>query len=717
MKNAIKVILLLIFVDYITNASAQQTDKDTIKAIFTNQTQVIDGKLTDAIWQSLVPVNNFTQRDPEFGKPATEKTQLVIIYDKLAIYIGVWCYQNKPVVAKYLQRDFNYDEDDNFQIALSPFNDKRNGYLFVINPLGARADLLISANGSANKDWNGVWDAKTTISKEGWFAEIRIPFTSLQFRKDAVNNWSINFERNIRSSNEAVLWRGWTRDCSILCLVNAGTLSGLNNIGYAQKFELKPFSLAGFEKQQGTSTRWSRKMGGDLNVNITSTLKLNLTANTDFAQVEADRIPVNLSRFSLYYPEKREFFLEGYQNYQFNLGSSNEIFYTRSIGIENLQQVPIIAGGRLFGKIGSNNIGLLNIQTGGTDSARATNNTVIRYKKDIGSQSYIGTIVTSKNNNNISSQVIGIDGAYNTSSFLGNKNLVVTALASKSFDRRSSNDGTYAWRFSIEYPNDLINNIISLSSIQNNYNPELGFLERRDFDNFSWKLQLAPRWFTKYGIKTMAFKPWGFRLYRTHTTGELESFYNETIPFGFLTKNGDSFAYTLQQEFERYDVPFALTKSIKIPVGKYWMQRQDLHFVTFQGRKIWMDVNFSWGDFYTGTIATLVASTGINLDRHFNLSTNYTLNAIKLPQGDLTTNELAQYISYALNPRFNLDTFVQWNSLNDLLTGNFRLHWIPNIGSDFYIVYNRQYSGLKQFSFIDPQVSAGAVKLVWRFAF
>ncbi len=717
MTNAIKVILILFFINYITNASAQQTDKDTIKAIFTDQTPAIDGKLTDPIWQSLSPINSFTQRDPEFGKPSTEKTQVAIIYDKLAIYIGVWCYQTKPVVAKYLQRDFNYDEDDNFQISLSPFNDKRNGYLFVINPLGARADLLISANGSANKDWNGVWDAKTTISSEGWFAEIRIPFTSLQFPKDSINNWSINFERNIRNSNEAVLWRGWTRDCSVLCLANAGTLSGLNNIGYAKRFELKPFSLGGFEKQQGKPTGWPGKIGGDLNVNVTSTLKLNLTVNTDFAQVEADRVAVNLSRFSLYYPEKREFFLEGYQNYQFNLGSSNEIFYTRSIGIENLQQVPIIAGGRLFGKIGSNNIGLLNIQTGGTDSAKATNNTVIRYKKDIGSQSYIGAIVTSKNNNSTSNQVIGIDGAYNTSNFLGNKNLSITALVSKSFDRGRSNDGTYAWRFSIEYPNELINNIIAISSIQNNYNPELGFLERNNFDNYNWKLQLAPRWFTNYGIRTMTFKPWGFRLYRTNTTGELESFYNETIPFGFLTKNGDSFAYTLQQEFERFDTPFALTSTIKVPIGKYWMQRQELHFVTFQGRKIWVDANFSWGDFYTGKIITLVASTGINLDKHFNVNTEYTINDIKLPQGKVITNELAEYVSYALNPRFNLDVFVQWNSLNDLLTGNFRLHWIPNIGSDFYVVYNREYDGLKRFSFINPQVSAGAVKLVWRLAF
>lgn len=713
----IAAILVLSFFFCCCRSQAQQTTLDTIQVSLAAEKILLDGKLTERVWQSAQTITNFTQRELDFGKPSTEPTKVALVYDNLALYVGVWCYQKNNIRAKYMQRDFYYSEDDNFQVALSPFNDRRNGYLFVINPNGARADLLISGNEEANQDWNAVWDVRTSVTNEGWFAEIRIPFTSLQFKKDTAYNWAINFERNIRSKNEQVLWQGWTRDCSIFCLVNAGHLSGLKNIGYAKHFELKPFALGGFEKRQGYKTEWPGKLGGDLNVNITPTLKLNLTTHTDFAQVEADRIAVNLTRFNLFYPEKREFFLEGYQNYQFNIGGSNEIFYTRKIGIENLQQVPIVAGGRLFGKVGKNNIGLLNIQTAASDTALSTNNTVARYRRDIGSQSYIGAILTSKNNSRISNQVGGVDGAYTTSKFLHNKNLVVSGLVSKSFDKGKNSNGAYAWRLFIDYPNDLVDNFIAIGSVQQNYNPELGFLDRKNFDNLTWNLRINPRWFNKYGIRRMYLKPWAFRLYRTHTTGELESFYNETRPLGFFTKSGERFEYNLQQQFERLDNVFDLTNSIKIPVGKYWMHRQELQFGTFQGRKVWIDLNFGWGEFYTGKITILEASAGINVSKHLNLKTDYILNNIRLPQGKLSTNELAQYINYAFTPRFDIAVFGQWNSLDNLLLGNFRLHWIPNIGSDLYVVYNRGYENLKYFNFMRPQVSAGAAKLVWRFTF
>ncbi|MBL7761572.1 MAG: carbohydrate binding family 9 domain-containing protein [Sediminibacterium sp.] len=674
--------------------------------------------MTEPCWQSASAITNFTQRELDFGKPASEGTKVAIVYDKLALYIGVWCYQQPGSIrAKYMQRDFFYSEDDNFQVALSPFNDKRNGYLFVINPNGARADLLISGNEEANQDWNGVWDARTTITNEGWFAEIRIPFNSLQFKKDSVYNWAINFERNIRSKNEQVSWQGWTRDCSIYCLANAGTLAGLSNIGYAKYFELKPYTLGGFEKEKNQSTNWPGKIGADLNVNLTPTLKLNLTANTDFAQVEVDRIAVNLNRFNLYYPEKREFFLEGYQNYQFNLGASNEIFYTRKIGIENFEQVPIVAGGRLFGKIGGSNIGLLNIQTAASGTAAATNNTVVRYKKDIGSQSYIGAILTSKNNSNISNQVAGLDGSYTTSKFLKNKNLVITGLISKSFDKGINSNNAYAWRFFIDYPNDFIDHFIAIGSIQNDYNPELGFLERKNFDNLTWNFRISPRWFGKYGIRRMYLKPWEFSMYRTHTTGELESFYNESRPFGFFTKSGERFEYDLRQQFERLDAPFDLTGSIKIPVGKYWMHRQALQAGSFQGRRLWIDMVYAWGEFYTGSIKSFTGSLGINVNKHFNLRTDYIYNGITLPQGNTTIHQLAQFFNYAFDPRLDLSVFTQWNSLDDLLFGNFRLHWIPRIGEDLYIVYNRGYDKLNNFRFSEPVSSAGAAKLVWRFVF
>ena len=217
--------VLLLFTN-IKYSAAQHSLPDTMFANKTN-TILFDGKLTDTAWQQTNKIGSFTQRELNFGEPSTEKTEVAIVYDRLAMYIGVWCYAKdaSSIRAKYMQRDFAYEEDDNFQVALSPFADKRNGYLFVINPNGARADLLISGNEEGNKDWNGVWDAKVSRNSEGWFAEIRIPFNSLQFKKNTVNNWSINFERNIRSKNEQVLWQGWSRDCSIFCFVNAGTLA------------------------------------------------------------------------------------------------------------------------------------------------------------------------------------------------------------------------------------------------------------------------------------------------------------------------------------------------------------------------------------------------------------------------------------------------------------------------------------------------------------
>jgi hypothetical protein len=268
-----------------------------------------------------------------------------------------------------------------------------------------------------------------------------------------------------------------------------------------------------------------------------------------------------------------------------------------------------------------------------------------------------------------------------------------------------------------DYPNDLIDNFIGVRSIQPDYNPELGFLERKNFDNLRWFFRFTPRWLTKYGIRKMYFRPWGFELYRTHTTGELESFLNETRPVGFFTKSGERFELNFYQQFDRLDNVFPLTDAVKIPVGKYWMYRQEIQAGTFEGRRLWIDAIYNWGRFYTGHISVLSTALGINASKHLNFRTDYIINKITLPQGKVTTNELAEYITYAFTPRLDLSSFVQWNSLDDLLLGNFRLHWIPNIGSDLYVVYNRGYENLKHFSFMRPQTSSGAAKLVWRFTF
>ena len=723
MNTGFKIFTIVFFSLPTMDSFSQHSLPDSIEAFFTSGHINFDGNPDDSIWQSAHHISNFTQRELHFGEPASEKTEAAILYDNDKLYIGVWCYQQKPenIVAKFMQRDFDYDNDDVFGVLISPFNDGRNGYLFIINPNAARADLQVSWDND-NIDWNGVWDAKTVRNSKGWFAEIEIPFSTLQFRKDSVKTWAINFGRKISYKNEEDRWQGWSRDYSFENLSNAGTLTGIKDIGYVRHFEFKPYGLGGFEKnrnpsQPGEKTNYPGKLGADLNVNITPTLKLNLTTNTDFAQVEVDRIQANLTRFNLYYPEKREFFLESTNSFQVYLGNDNQLFYSRQIGIQDLQPVNILGGARLFGKVGKSNIGFLCLETGKADSVPATNNTVLRYKYDLGSQSYIGTIITSKINSNSANQVVGIDGNYTISNFLKNKNLVIAGLIAGSVDDYKTKDNSLAYRVYCDYPNDLIDHYIALSSSQQNFNPELGFLTRGNYKAFNWHLNFMPRWFKKLGIQQMDFLLWELSYYVTQSTKELESWNNETRPFGFILRSGERFEFDLQQSYDRLDHEFDLTDSAIIPPGKYHMHNTELQFSTYQARKIWAAIFYNWGVFYTGKIRTFSTSAGINFSKHFNVKTEYTYNYVTLPTANVNSNQLAQYLNYAFTTRLDISLFAQWNSLEDFTLFNFRLHWIPKIGTDFYFVYNRGYEKVKQIDFLKPTISSGIGKLVWRFTF
>jgi Domain of unknown function (DUF5916) len=722
MGNALRIFLAAILLLFYKHSFAQHSSPDSISALYISANISFDGNPDESVWQLAQHISNFTQRELNFGEPASEKTEAAILYDNNNLYIGVWCYQKlEKIVAKFMQRDFDYEKDDVFGVLISPFNDGRNGYLFIINPNAARADLQISWEND-NIDWNGVWDAKTVHDDKGWFAEIQIPFNSLQFRKDSAKIWAINFVRKISYKNEEDRWQGWSRDYNFENFSNAGTLTGIKDIGYVKHFEFKPYALGGFEKNRDASlsaekTNYPGKLGADLNVNITPTLKLNLTTNTDFAQVEADKVQTNLTRFNLYYPEKRDFFLESTNSFQVYLGNNNQLFYTRKIGIQNLQPVNILGGARLFGKVGNSNIGFLSLETGKHDTIPATNNTVFRYKYDIGSQSYIGGIITSNINSHSANQVYCVDANYTTSSFLKNKNLVIAGLIAKSADDYKIKNNSLAYRIYCDYPNDLIDHFIAISSLQQNFNPELGFLQRNNYKAFNWHLVLAPRWFKNLGIRQFDFKPWDLAYFITQSTNKLESWNNEIRPLGFTLKSGESFEFNLQQSYDRLEKEFDLTDSAIIPIGKYKMHNTEFQFSTYQARKIWLQLFYNYGKFYTGRIGTFSSSMGINISKHFNLTTDYTYNLVKLPDTNVTTNELAQYINYAFTTKLDLSVFVQWNSLDDILFGNFRMHWIPKIGTDFYFVYNRGYEQIKRIDFLKPNVSSGVGKFVWRFTF
>ena len=706
-------------------AYGQHSQPDTLVALRTVEHLELDGVLDEPCWQRAIHITNFTQRDPVQGEPGTDLTDVAVVYDSLALYVGAVLPVGDPehMQAKYMQRDFAWYADDNFQFVISTFNDHRNGYLFVTNPNGARGDMQVSPNSGFNTDWNGVWNVVTTCTDIGWTAEFRIPFNTLQFPKDSVQTWGLNFERNVRSKNEQVNWQGWGRNTSVNNLANAGTLSGITNIGYAKRFEFKPFALGGLQQVGGEKDDLIGKLGGDLNVNITPTLKLNLTANTDFAQVEADRIPVNLSRFNLYYPEKRAFFLEGSGNYAFNLGNANTVFYSRRIGIEQLKQVPVLGGVRLFGKLGRNNIGVLSLETGKAEGVPATNNTVLRYSRDLGTQSRIGGILTSKINDGVSNQVAGIDGAYATSKFLGNKALEVgVAVAQGIRDGRTGSDGL-AYRIYADYPNDLFDHFIALSSIQKNFDPDLGFLQRTNYEALNWNLAFEPRWFTKLGVRKMEFAPFEIDVFREAGTGNVQTASLNTRPFGFLWKSGDEFGLNFTWLYDNVPQAFNLSDSISIGSGAYNYHETTLYFSTFNGRRVKVEFVPTMGTFYNGRKTTLESTLKFNFSKRFNLSVEHTWNDLRFRKTEnrnaqqLITNELALYPTYTFTTNLTVSVFAQWNSLSDFVRMNARLHWIPRIGTDLFLVFDQTNSPSDHIDFDRPTSRSVVGKLVWRIVF
>jgi hypothetical protein len=382
MKWLITLFMLL----FMAKMHAQTSQPNVIHAQYTNEAIKLDGKLDEPVWEKAIHISNFTQRELNIGEPATERTEVAIVYTANTLYIGFWGYDSEPdkLVAREMKRDFEFDLEDNFEVIIDTYNDDRNGFLFVVNPNGARADVQVINNGeSENEFWNGVWNAKTTVTDQGWFAEIQIPFSTLKFKTDvSKQRWGINFERNIRRKREQLLWQGWSRDSELELLNRAGTLVGLDSIISKDFIEVKPYAIGGGQFTPGKE-EGQLNAGGDINYLITPTLRMNLTFNTDFAQVEADRQQINLTRFPLFFPERREFFLEGQDFFDMGMGNTVIPFYSRRIGLaEDRSTVPIIAGARLLGKVNNSTLGALSMQTASRDSVPSINYTVLSWRQE-----------------------------------------------------------------------------------------------------------------------------------------------------------------------------------------------------------------------------------------------------------------------------------------------------------------------------------------------
>jgi len=711
-------LLTLIFLIVFHPGFSQDSPPSNIEAAIADEQIKLDGDLSEPAWQRAKKISNFTQRELNEGEPVTEKTEVAIVYSKNEMHIGIWCYDREPekLVSKEMSRDFNWGVDDNFEVIISPFNDNRNGYLFVTNPNGALADVWVGDEGKDfNKDWNGVWDVAVERNDQGWFAEMVIPFSTLKFKKESTQVWAINFERNIRRKNEQVMWQGWSRLYELEMISKAGRLTGMENIEQKTKIELNPYVLGGFEfAEENTRTG---KIGGEINFDITPTLKLNFTVNTDFAQVESDRKQINLTRFSIKYPEKRQFFLEGKNYYDMNVGATS-LFYSRRIGIDQHTAVPIIGGTRFFGKLDKTNVGLMSIQTYASDSIPTTNYSVIKVSQDIFKQSSIGIITTQKYSRERYNGVYGVNFLYSTSKLFGDKNLQVGASLSASDTRVeeeavNDNEDNSSYNLFLRYHNDEIEYDLGFTTIETGFNPEMGFMNRGNFQQFTTELQFNPRFEKLSSFRNLIFKPIELDYYINHETKETETIDYEWRPFGFVTKSGEQAEFNIQHRFDRPTEDFELVDSIYIPAGEYWGHRLEVQFESFRGRRISGELKASAGDFYTGNRQELELAAHLNLNRHLNIRFDWERNFIQLPETSFATDELGGRIDYAFNPKLNTSIFAQWNNEDDYVLVNYRINWIPKIGSFFYFVINQAYDTSSGFALERTTVLG---KLIWRFA-
>jgi len=688
-----KNIFFILIILFSIQGFSQKSIPDSLVAFYTTEPIRLDGKLDEAAWKKATPISNFTQRELHEGDTATQPTKIAVLFDDKNLYIGAWCYDDEPnrLTANKMQRDFSYWTDDDLEIIIDTYGDKRNGYLFVTNPNAARADAMVSRNGnSINRDWDGVWNVKVQKTSFGWTAEFEIPFSTLKFRKNAKPRWGINFERNVRRIREQNLWQGWSRDARLEQVSRAGTLVGLKNINKTSLLELKPYAIGGIEMPLNEKTRFTGNLGGDLNFLITPTLKLNITVNPDFAQVESDRMQVNLTRFSLYYPEKREFFLEGKDYFNFGLGRSMQPFYSRRIGLApDRHIIPIYGGVRLMGKAGNTNLGVMSLQTASKDTLPTTNYSVVRWKQDILKESSVGIIAVSKIEPGRQNYTYGADFTYYNSHFRGDKNISFGGAISQSYTSDFDKKTGVASRIFVDYPNDFIDFSAIWDRAETGFNPEVGFMRRRNYQMFNADFRIKPR-IKKIGfIRQFIFKPFDFNYYIYDDTHKLQSLWSEFRPLGFVTKSGEVFEFNIQRKAENLLEDFEIHDGVVIPTGEYWYTDWELQLETFEGRKVYGSVFFNWGGFFNGTRNVYEGQLTWQTNRFIKFSASYAQNDIRLPEGDFVVHEVGGRADFAINPDLFGSLYGQWNNEDNVILFNFRVNWIPTPGTNFYL-FRRQ---------------------------
>ena len=674
----------------------------------------LDGALDEEVWRVAQPAADFVQAEPHEGQAATEQTEVRLAYDRDALYIGVVCHDATPagVIVNDIRKDFAAGEQDSFEVILDTFADRRNGFVFVVNAAGAKSDTQIANEGrDVNTSWDGVWTVATRRDAGGWSAELRIPFKTLRFERGSERVWGVNFSRRIRRKNEIDFWSPVPRVYNLYRAGLAGTLSGLPDAGQGRNLRLKPWIGANATRAAGAAAFDNGQHAGlDAKYGVTPSLTLDVTVKPDFAQAEVDEQQVNLTQFSLYFPEKREFFLENSGMFYFGdipresrvggtrFSAPEEdilLFFSRRIGLTGTgQEIPIAAGGRLTGRVGRTGVGAMTIQTQSTDGREGDNYTVLRARRDILRNSDVGAIVLARQSTGRSTDrntVAGVDANFRFR----------RALSFNGFLTKSATPGVasgeWAGKGSASWNNNRLHAQYSLLSVGDHFRDDIGFIKRTGMRKN----------FADFGVRSRpdALRKIGIRELHPHTrtniyTDQSNVKMTQTNHFGYgvLLENGGYVEAAWNGRSERIVAPFPIRPDQRFAPGSYGWNEYYLELETNHSRKVSGSALITAGGFWNGTQKTSKAGLIIRPSYHltFDLAVQRNDISLPLPMRDFVTNLVTSRIGYAFNTRTFLDTLIQYNTDLKQLSANVRFDLIHRPLSDLFIVYNEQRSTEQQ---------------------
>ncbi len=686
----------------------------------------IDGVLDEPDWGNAANIGPLIQRQPQPGQIPSERTDVTLLHDADYLYIGIDAHDSESnrVIGTQMARDASLSADDRIEILLDTFGDQRNAFYFATSPAGALVDGLLSANEQLNLNWDAIWQARTRRTAEGWVAEFAIPFKSLSFPAGQ-SVWGFNVSRTIYRKLEEVRWSGARLETQFLQVSEAGRISNLGDLRQGIGLDVRPY-VAGNWLRTKADDRDSTKgrAGLDVFYNITPSLKLTGTINTDFGETEVDQRQINLSRYSLFLPEKRSFFLEDAGVFNFaslgpgtpggipSAGADIYPFFSRRIGLLAGQEVPIDAGMKLTGKAGPLELGLLGVRTRDTAFVDAKTFLVGRIKHNFLEQSYVGLVFTDGDPSpGRSGQTFGADLHLATSRFLGgSRNFVFEAygLKSQSPDR---SDEDWSYGFSARAPNDRFDAQIALREIPRSFQPGLGFVQR---DNVRM-LRVAGSYNPRpdfLGIQQMFHDVFYTRFDRLDT-GQLESSDLYITPLDWHFQSGDSLHALLDfnRVYERLFEPFEISPGVLLPVGEYEFTRYRSVFASATKRRLSGSVNFAWGDYWSGTAEQVTVSATWKLPPWFTITLNSNQTFAQLPEGKFTARVHTATVNYALSPFLSLSNLIQYDNRSRNLGLQSRLRWTLEPGRDLFVVFGQGWiqepsgSG-RTFTSQDTKVSA-----------